>query len=93
MHETIVLFSAALAGCIGVMPVTRTHQPELQVLVPVALMNDQPNGGQAYMLVNRDEFPMMAGQPPLMSMQPPPEVGQPKQGEEDGLMVRDTVAP
>lgn len=52
-------------------------------------MPDQPNGGQAYMLVNRDEFPMMAGQPPLMGMQPPPEVGQPKQGEEDGLMVRD----
>lgn len=57
--------------------------------MPVALMPDQPNGGQAYMLVNRDEFPMMAGQPPLMGMQPPPEVGQPKQGEEDGLMVRD----
>lgn len=50
-------------------------------------MPDQPNGGQAYMLVNRDEFPMMGGQPPFLGMQPAPEVAQPKPADEDGLMV------
>lgn len=71
------------------MPYSRTVSInfEVQVLVPVALMPDQPNGGQAYMLVNRDEFPMMAGQP-FLGMQPAPEVAQPKQTDEDGLMVR-----
>lgn len=39
------------------------------------------------MLVNRDEFPMMAGQPAFLGMQPPQDVAQAKQ-DEDGLMVR-----
>lgn len=61
----------------------------LQVLVPVALMqHDQSQvGQQAYMLVNRDDFPMMAAGQQMMGMPPTAERSvQQKQQEEDGLM-------
>jgi hypothetical protein len=62
----------------------------VQVLVPVALMqHDQSQvGQQAYMLVNREDFPMMAaGQHHLMGLPHAVEHSvQPKQQEEDGLM-------
>jgi hypothetical protein len=63
----------------------------LQVLVPVALMqHDQSQvGQQAYMLVNREDLPLMAAQQPhLMGMPPNMEQGvqQKQPQEEDGLM-------
>ena len=49
---------------VGVCSVPQATRCDVQVLVPVALMQPETGamGGQAYMLVNRDDFPaMMAG--------------------------------
>jgi hypothetical protein len=52
------------------------------------MQHDQPSvGQQAYMLVNRDDFPMMAaGQQHVMGMPPSQEHTAHPKGEEDGLM-------
>ena len=60
-------------------PSARLLHVRVQVLVPVALMQpDQSSmSGHAYMLVNREDFPSMMGQPAMMPAAAPghPVVG------------------